>query len=244
MRCFYASISLKFLKRRFSNMLKIAVFDSGWGGELCADFLEEELPVAQIIRLIDWRNFPYTGKSENEIISLTERAISRCINKVDIIVLASNISTLCALDYLKDKYPNQKFIGVPSILERAYIRNHEKSLVLSTTAIFCHPYYRKSTNSRRQNNNYTLVSCDNWLKPIENGDFNKKLIIDKIQSIDNFSIVMLECTHLIELRWLFEKIYDWRIRVFDARNLILDEVCLALKIKGGMGKRLPSIFRK
>ena len=37
-------------------MLKIVVFDSGYGGELFADYLENELPVTDIIRVVDWRN--------------------------------------------------------------------------------------------------------------------------------------------------------------------------------------------
>ena len=37
-------------------MLKIVVFDSGFGGELFADIIEEELPVVEVIRVIDWRN--------------------------------------------------------------------------------------------------------------------------------------------------------------------------------------------
>ena len=37
-------------------MLKVVVFDSGYGGELFADYLEEELPLVDIVRVIDWRN--------------------------------------------------------------------------------------------------------------------------------------------------------------------------------------------
>lgn len=36
-------------------MLKIVVFDSGYGGELLADYLEDALPVIDIVRAIDWR---------------------------------------------------------------------------------------------------------------------------------------------------------------------------------------------
>ena len=34
-------------------MLKIVVFDGGYGGEFFADKLKEELPVVEIIRVID-----------------------------------------------------------------------------------------------------------------------------------------------------------------------------------------------
>ena len=37
-------------------MLKVVVFDGGYGGEFFADQLEAELPILDIIRVIDWRN--------------------------------------------------------------------------------------------------------------------------------------------------------------------------------------------
>ena len=37
-------------------MLKVVVFDGGYGGEFFADRLQDELPVIEIIRVIDWRN--------------------------------------------------------------------------------------------------------------------------------------------------------------------------------------------
>ena len=37
-------------------MIKVLIFDSGYGGELFADWLNEEMPILDIIRIIDWRN--------------------------------------------------------------------------------------------------------------------------------------------------------------------------------------------
>ena len=37
-------------------MIKIVIFDSGYGGELLADYLESELPVVNIVRVIDWHH--------------------------------------------------------------------------------------------------------------------------------------------------------------------------------------------
>ena len=37
-------------------MLKVVIFDSGYGGEFFADKLEEEVPVIEVVRVIDWRN--------------------------------------------------------------------------------------------------------------------------------------------------------------------------------------------
>ena len=37
-------------------MKKIVVFDCTYGGELFADQLEQEYPIVEVIRVIDWRN--------------------------------------------------------------------------------------------------------------------------------------------------------------------------------------------
>ena len=56
-------------------MLKIVVFDGGWGGELVADYLAEELQTIEIERVIDWKHAPYDNKTISEMISkLSETA--------------------------------------------------------------------------------------------------------------------------------------------------------------------------
>ena len=47
-------------------MLKIVIFDGGFGGELFADQLEAELDVVEVIRVIDWRNAEKILKSRRE----------------------------------------------------------------------------------------------------------------------------------------------------------------------------------
>lgn len=92
-------------------MLKIAVFDGGWGGEVVATFLAKELQTVEIIRAIDWKHAPYEGKTANEICQLAEQYLAPHIGKVDLVVIAGYMSAM-ALDYLKHRYPQQKFVSV------------------------------------------------------------------------------------------------------------------------------------
>lgn len=92
-------------------MLKIVVFDGGVGGEIIADFLEKELGVMEIIRVIDWAHAPYEGKTLTEICQLADACLAKHMNKVDLIVLAGYTVTL-ALDYLKTRYAHQRIVGV------------------------------------------------------------------------------------------------------------------------------------
>ncbi len=92
-------------------MRKVVVFDSGWGGELVADFLAEELTTVEVVRVIDWAHAPYCGKNMEEICELIDRVLQRYISKVDLIVLGGYAVSL-ALDFLREKYPLQKFVGM------------------------------------------------------------------------------------------------------------------------------------
>ncbi len=92
-------------------MLKVVVFDSGWGGELVADFLMEELTTVEVVRAIDWTHAPYCGKSVDEICALAEAVLARHIGEADVIVLGGYAVSL-ALDFLREKYPGQKFVGM------------------------------------------------------------------------------------------------------------------------------------
>lgn len=93
------------------EMLKVVVFDSGWGGELVADFLMDELTTVEVVRAIDWTHAPYCGKSVDEICALADAALQRHIGEADVIVLGGYAVSL-ALDFLCEKYPWQKFVGM------------------------------------------------------------------------------------------------------------------------------------
>ena len=90
-------------------MLKIVVFDSGWGGELVADFLMRELTTVEVVRVIDWVRAPYCGKSVEEICELADLNLRRFVGEGDLIVLGGYAVSL-AFGYLREKYPQQKFV--------------------------------------------------------------------------------------------------------------------------------------
>ena len=66
-------------------MKKIVIFDSGFGGELFADYVEKEVPIVEVIRVIDWRNLDVITKNPKEARSVTEKAISPYIGHSDLV---------------------------------------------------------------------------------------------------------------------------------------------------------------
>lgn len=92
-------------------MLRIVVFDTGWGGELVADYLAREIKVVEIVRVIDWRQGGYGACTQSEICRLVEESLTSYIGTVDLIILGGYVVSL-AMDYLRELYPEQRFVGV------------------------------------------------------------------------------------------------------------------------------------
>lgn len=92
-------------------MLKIVVFDGGWGGELAASFLQQELKIVEVIKVVDWLNIPYDDKTPEEICVLAQKYLAPFVGKVDLIVLGGYTVSL-ALDRLQEQYPQQMFVGM------------------------------------------------------------------------------------------------------------------------------------
>jgi len=98
-------------KLRFKNMLKIIVFDGGWGGKIVANFLATELRIAEVTPVIDWDNAPYDEKTLTEVCRYTEKMLLPYIGKVDLIVLGGYTASF-AMEYLQRRHRNQKFVGM------------------------------------------------------------------------------------------------------------------------------------
>lgn len=179
--------------------MKIGVFDSGIGGEAIANSLRQTFPEANIIVVNDKKNLPYGSKTADEVIRLTDSAIQPLLNSnCEIIVLACNTATALAIDSLRTKYPNQKFVGIePMIKPAAKLTKSKVITVCATPATLASQRYKKLVAEFGQNIKIIEPDCSNWVQMIEDNQINFQ-IIDKIinDSCDqNSDVIVLGCTH-------------------------------------------------
>ena len=102
----------------------IGIFDSGMGGITVLSQLIKELPKEKFLYLADTKNFPYGGKSKEEILALTKNNIEILINRqVKMIVIACGTATSQAIEVLKEKFD----IPIIGIIEPTvkYIKNQK-----------------------------------------------------------------------------------------------------------------------
>lgn len=212
-------------------MLKIAVFDSGWGGELFADYLEEQLPVAEIIRIIDWRSGVYEEKSVGEVQKCAEAAMKPYIGKVDVIMIASMAANLNAANFMRDKYPEQKFIGFPLTLELIKKQREAKVLALGTRALTENPR-AETAIARRKKLEVERRDLTAWLRLIDDGEMEEEIVENELKRVHDFDIVTIECPYFMDLRAQIEKLCGWQTEVMDPFKAVLRELCAYLRLRG------------
>jgi len=211
-------------------MLKIAVFDTGYGGELFADRLEQELPVVDVIRVIAWRNakrieeHPFTARK------VTEESLRPYIGNVDLLVIANyQISATC-LSYLRRKYPEQKFVGFTLRPKRAAKR---PTIILTTKSTTKNLAYFNVARDLKAK----TICLDRWPALIDDGELtedNFKLDLEPALrriSIPKSCQVLLACGQFSEYMPKFRKIFGHNARIVDSFDHTIHETCRMLGIR-------------
>ena len=157
-------------------MLKVVVFDGGWGGKNVANYLAEELGTVEVEYITNNVSRPYELMEIEEICALTEEGIKPYIGKVDLIVLGGYMSSI-ALDMLQDRYPNQRFVGMGVDYRLIYKTRHQPRTV---TVMGDSPLVRLPVWSelRLKLPEVSLVApdCSGWESLIDIGEMSSDVI--------------------------------------------------------------------
>ena len=218
-------------------MLKVVVFDSGFGGELFADKLNEEIGVVEVIRVIDWRNAEKYLESKRQARNLAEKALKPFLGKVDLIIFANTLLTITSLKYFRRKYKNQKFVGLGLKLPDTFA--NREALVLTTKAVKNTIDFR--TFLLRLKGDSATLTLDSWPSKIDDGELD----LDEIKcTINKFLIsknyypreVILACTQFSDIKTELRKVLGNNIKIYDSFNDGVRSVCSALKLRGSLTK--------
>ena len=219
-------------------MLKIIVFDSGYGGELFADQLEETFPVVEVIRVIDWRNADEFLKNKRSARREALKALRPYIGRADLIVLANYYLTATSLKYFKRKFKNQKFIGLKLPEPNTFMRR--------PTAIFTTKALAKTINYHnyifRLKRKTTTLCLDHWLPLIDDGELTEEAIEEEFEYFcDKYHYhpaeIILACSHFNDIVPILREKVDKNLKIHDDFRDAITEIGKALKIRGGTGDR-------
>lgn len=167
-------------------MLKIVVFDGGCGGEIVANFLRFELCTVDVIPLIDWQNSPYDTKTLPEIYRLVDKSLQDYIGQVDLIVLGGYTVTQ-ALNFLQNKYPAQKFVGMGVNYHRILKTKlyPEKVTVMMSENLY-HTEFLTELRESLPFSTVILPDCTGWEELANFGDLSRSLLYDDL--VDYFEL--------------------------------------------------------
>ena len=188
--------------------MNIGVFDSGIGGEAVANSLRNYFPEAEITVVNDRENLPYGDKTSHQIRLLTDAAIQPLLGS-DAIVIACNSATTAAIEFLRGKYTNQKFIGIEPMIKPALNLTKTRIIgVCATPATLGSNSYRMLKDKYARNYQVVEPDCSNWAQMIENNDLNNSEVITVLDEMiaNQVDVIVLGCTHY---HWIKELIVEY-----------------------------------
>lgn len=199
--------------------MKLGVFDSGIGGEAVAAALRITYPDAEITTVNDKAHVPYGDKSPSEVLSLTETALKPLLSdNCDVIILACNTATALAIETLRQRYPQQKFIGIePMIKSAAALTKTGTIAVCATPATLKSSRYRELLKKYGSDLKVIEPDCATWAYMIENNQINHRIIEQIITSVcdQGVDVIVLGCTHY---HWIKEDI----LRLTNGRAAVIE----------------------
>lgn len=215
-------------------MLKIVVFDSGYGGELFADYLEEELPIVEVIRVIDWRNTDKILGSSKTARRAAIDALRPYIGKVDLIVFANYLLSLTSLKYFKRKYKNQKFLGLELEEPSTFIKYD--TLILTTKAVagtisFHNFIFRLKRKTK-------TLTFDDWIPKIDDGELDfseirERILVPLLSQDFHPKEIVLGCSQFSDIKLDLQKVFPSSVKIYDNFPSLIRRVQKTLNIRGG-----------
>ena len=213
-------------------MLKVVVFDSGYGGELFADYFEEALPVVEVIRVIDWRNADKIQQNAKLARKLAEQALRPYINKVDLIIFANYLVSIAHLKYFRRKYKHQNFLGIKL--------NHPSNF-RQRTCIFTTKPIAKTISCRRFAHSLKakIFTLDDWPILIDDGELgHAKIRHDLAPAIERKPTqIILACSQFVELEDEFRRIFGHNLKIVDNFDETTRQACRLLRVRGSLKKQ-------
>ena len=220
-------------------MLKVVVFDGGYGGEFFADQLETELPVVEVIRVIDWRNADQILKSSKQARKVATEALRPYIGKVDLIIFANHLLTITSIKHFRRKYKAQKFLGLNLQVPDTFIK---RDVMIITTRAVARTINYHNFILRLKRKTRTLI-VDDWPAKIDDGELTEEEIRLKIKKFIakqkfNPQEVILACSQFNDIKAELHNILGKNLKIHDSYNDTIRRACKTLKIRGGVGKKV------
>ena len=221
-------------------MTDFVFIDSGLGGIPYMASLLQRSPQSKCIYIGDTANFPYGEKTHEQVISCVTSLVEKICEKFSpsVIVLACNTMSVNALEAVRSKFPEVKFVGtVPAIKLAASLSKNRRIGLLATHATCENPYNLELKNNFASDCTLINRADPELISYIEHYGFTasrKECLKAVTPAVDffrkeNCDVIILGCTHFLNFTDIFEEACDSSIKVVDSVDGVVRH---ALEIRG------------
>lgn len=222
----------------FSN--PIGVFDSGVGGLSVLRAMRELMSNENMIFFGDQGHVPYGPRPLEEVRAFSE-GITRWLLEegAKLIVVACNTASAAALTYLRQTFPDVKFVGMePAVKPAAETTRTGVVGVLATPATFQGALYASVVERFANGVELLQNTCPGLVQEIEKGNLEgeetRRILEAALRPMleKNIDTVVLGCTHYPFVIPLVEEIAGESVRVIDPAPAVAKQAERLLEAAG------------
>jgi glutamate racemase len=190
------------------------------------------MPEEHVIYFGDQEHIPYGPRSMGQIrdfsVAITHFLLDR---RAKIIVVACNTASAAALNFLRDRFPGVKFVGMePAVKPAVEHTRTGKVGVLATPATFQGALYASVVERFANGVEIFQNTCDGLVQQIEAGNLDGEVTREILEQAllpmldENIDTVVLGCTHYPFVIPVIEQIVGKNVRVIDPAPAVAKQV--------------------
>lgn len=210
----------------------IGVFDSGVGGLSVLKALLSSGPDAALHYVADSAHAPYGERSADEIETLSTQIASMLIEGgARLVVVACNTATACAIDPLRARWPDVRFVGIePAIKPAMAATRNGRVGVLATHATLASERFAHLLARHAKGAEVVLQPCAGLAAAIERNAVDDPALQEMAAQYAEPLIeaevdtVVLGCTHYPLLRATWEHLFGPCVTILDPADAVASRV--------------------
>ena len=234
----------------------IGVFDSGIGGLTVAREVCQQLPGLDLVYLGDTARLPYGAKSPDTVTRYALQGVRFLEEaKIEVLVIACNTASACAIPALREAYPNTPVLGVVEPGARAAVAATKSGSigVIGTQGTVNSDSYREAILALAPDARVTQKACPLLVPLAEVGWLEHEVteltlktyltpLLEHTAEHDPIDTLVLGCTHYPALkpaiRSALAKLAPTRtIALVDSAEAVTAELAVLTGAKPGQGSR-------
>lgn len=218
----------------------IGVFDSGVGGLSVLRAMRQLMPAENVIFFGDQGHVPYGPRPLEEVRAFSEGITRWLLDEgAKLIVVACNTASAAALTYLRETFPDVKFVGMePAVKPAAEWTRSRVVGVLATPATFQGALYASVVERFANGVDILQNTCPGLVQEIEKGNLEgaetRRILESALLPMleKNVDTVVLGCTHYPFVIPLIERIVGESVRVIDPAPSVAKQAERLLEANG------------